>query len=78
LDFHGKKEIEYLSDSEGPYATLHSGNKKKKKKKKLQHPGSVERSWSWWYVPVIPAMAGSMISEDSGPDCSRQKTRPCL
>jgi hypothetical protein len=29
-------------------------------KKVLKDPISMEKSWAWWYVPVIPVTAGSI------------------
>jgi hypothetical protein len=40
--------------------------------KSLEDPISTEKSWAWWYIPVIPAM------EDLGSGWPGQKAGPYL
>jgi hypothetical protein len=36
----------------------------------------MEKSWVWWYVPVIPGMAGSLKYRECGPGWPGKKVIP--
>jgi hypothetical protein len=36
------------------------GQQNKTKQKSSQDPIAMEKSWLWWYVPVIPVVEGSI------------------
>jgi hypothetical protein len=44
--------------------------------KVCENPISMEKSWAWWYVPVIPATAGGIKYKDHGPGHSGKKRDP--
>jgi hypothetical protein len=44
----------------------------------VKPPFQQKKSWVWWYLPVIPAMARNLKLEDQNPSQAGQKSGPYL